>query len=115
MALPPISSSAIIYGFETISADLTNVFEVFLPQLLLYPNPSDPLNGEAAALMMRDRTAYEQRVKGKLSHIRCLYVIKISSSFKRTKKTFRFVEFLVLCMVCAYCLISFRHVGSRLL
>lgn len=41
-----------------------NVFEVFLPQLLLYPNPSDPLNGEAAALMMRDRAAYEQRVKG---------------------------------------------------
>lgn len=44
--------------------DLVNVFEVFLPQLLLYPNPSDPLNGEAAALLMRDRAAYEQRVKG---------------------------------------------------
>lgn len=44
--------------------DLVNVFEVFLPQLLLYPNPSDPLNGEAAALMMRDKAAYEQRVKG---------------------------------------------------
>ncbi|RZC01787.1 Ubiquitin-conjugating enzyme E2 5, partial [Glycine soja] len=44
--------------------DLVNVFEVFLPQLLLYPNPSDPLNGEAAALMMRDRATYEQRVKG---------------------------------------------------
>ncbi|KHG14412.1 Ubiquitin-conjugating enzyme E2-23 kDa [Gossypium arboreum] len=43
--------------------NLVNVFEVFLPQLLLYPNPSDPLNGEAAALMMRDRAAYEQRVK----------------------------------------------------
>ncbi|CAB4300444.1 unnamed protein product [Prunus armeniaca] len=43
--------------------DLVNVFEVFLPQLLLYPNPSDPLNGEAAAMMMRDRAAYEQRVK----------------------------------------------------
>ncbi|KAK1376871.1 Ubiquitin-conjugating enzyme E2 5 [Heracleum sosnowskyi] len=42
---------------------LVNVFEVFLPQLLLYPNPSDPLNGEAAALMMRDRASYEQRVK----------------------------------------------------
>ncbi|XP_047976206.1 ubiquitin-conjugating enzyme E2 4-like [Salvia hispanica] len=43
--------------------DLVNVFEVFLPQLLLYPNPSDPLNGEAAALMMRDRDVYNQRVK----------------------------------------------------
>ncbi|MQL71478.1 hypothetical protein Taro_003803, partial [Colocasia esculenta] len=44
--------------------DLLNVFEVFLPQLLLYPNPWDPLNGEAAALMMRDRPSYEQKVKG---------------------------------------------------
>lgn len=43
--------------------DLVNVFEVFLPQLLLYPNPTDPLNGEAAALMMRDRQVYEQKVK----------------------------------------------------
>nr|CAB3497072.1 unnamed protein product [Digitaria exilis] len=43
--------------------DLVNVFEVFLPQLLLYPNPSDPLNGDAAAMMMRDRPAYEQKVK----------------------------------------------------
>ncbi|KAL0284516.1 UNVERIFIED_CONTAM: Ubiquitin-conjugating enzyme E2 5 [Sesamum calycinum] len=48
--------------------DLVNVFEVFLPQLLLYPNPSDPLNGEAAALMMRDRGAYEQRVRVPLLH-----------------------------------------------
>lgn len=43
--------------------DLVNVFEVFLPQLLLYPNPTDPLNGEAAALMMRDRKQYEKKVK----------------------------------------------------
>ncbi|KAH7666016.1 Ubiquitin-protein ligase protein [Dioscorea alata] len=43
--------------------DLVNVFEVFLSQLPLYPNPSDPLNGEAAVLMMCDRPAYEQRVK----------------------------------------------------
>lgn len=43
--------------------ELINVFEVFLPQLLLYPNPSDPLNGEAAALMMRDKSKYEQTVR----------------------------------------------------
>ncbi|KAJ7297087.1 hypothetical protein O6H91_21G001000 [Diphasiastrum complanatum] len=43
--------------------DLINIFEVFLPQLLLYPNPTDPLNGEAAALMMRDKEQYEQKVK----------------------------------------------------
>ncbi|CAM8999568.1 unnamed protein product [Rhodiola kirilowii] len=35
----------------------------FLPRLLRYPNPSDLLNGEAAALMMRDRRAYDLRVK----------------------------------------------------
>ncbi|KAJ5290884.1 ubiquitin-conjugating enzyme E2 8 [Penicillium angulare] len=43
--------------------DMLNIFEVFLPQLLRYPNPSDPLNGEAAALMMREPKAYEAKVK----------------------------------------------------
>jgi len=43
--------------------DLVNVFETFLPQLLLYPNASDPLNGEAAALHMRDPEAYKKKVK----------------------------------------------------
>lgn len=44
--------------------DMINIFEVFLPQLLRYPNPTDPLNGEAAALLMREPAAYETKVKG---------------------------------------------------
>jgi ubiquitin-conjugating enzyme E2 H len=44
--------------------DMINIFETFLPQLLSYPNPADPLNGEAAALMMRDPKSYEIKVKG---------------------------------------------------
>ncbi|OIV89745.1 hypothetical protein TanjilG_03447 [Lupinus angustifolius] len=43
--------------------DLVNVFEMFLPQLLLYPNELDPLNQEAAALMIHDLAAYELKVK----------------------------------------------------
>jgi hypothetical protein len=45
--------------------DMINIFEVFLPQLLRYPNPTDPLNGEAAALMMREPKGYEAKVKGR--------------------------------------------------
>lgn len=44
--------------------DMVNIFEVFLPQLLRYPNPTDPLNGEAAALLMRDSKGYDAKVKG---------------------------------------------------
>lgn len=44
--------------------DLLNVFETFLPQLLAYPNPADPLNGEAAALLMREPDQYKARVRG---------------------------------------------------
>ena len=40
------------------------MFETFLPQLLLYPNPTDPLNGEAAALLMKEPDAYANKVKG---------------------------------------------------
>lgn len=45
-------------------SDLLNVFETFLPQLLAYPNPADPLNGEAAALLMREPEQYKARVRG---------------------------------------------------
>lgn len=42
---------------------MINIFEIFLPQLLRYPNPADPLNGEAAALLMRDPKAYAKKVE----------------------------------------------------
>lgn len=43
--------------------DMLNIFESFLPQLLLYPNPTDPLNGEAAALLLREPEKYKERVR----------------------------------------------------
>jgi len=43
--------------------DMVNIFETFLPQLLRYPNPSDPLNGEAANMLMREPKAYEEKVR----------------------------------------------------
>jgi ubiquitin-conjugating enzyme E2 H len=42
--------------------ELLNIFESFLPQLLRYPNPADPLNGEASALLMREPTSYNAKV-----------------------------------------------------
>ncbi|KAL3635585.1 Ubiquitin-conjugating enzyme E2 5 [Castilleja foliolosa] len=45
--------------------DMLNVFEIFIPQLLLYPNPHDPSNGncEAAYLMCLNPIEYQQKVK----------------------------------------------------
>ena len=47
--------------------ELKNIFEVFLPQLLMYPNPSDPLNGEAAKLLLKDMKKYEEKVREHVS------------------------------------------------
>merc|ERR1711959_835803 len=51
--------------------DLINIFEVFLPHLLLYPNPSDPLNGEAAALLMREPERYKEKIRESVQKYAC--------------------------------------------
>jgi ubiquitin-conjugating enzyme E2 H len=43
--------------------ELRNVFDVFLPQLLRYPNPADPLNPQAAALLLNDPIGYRTLVR----------------------------------------------------
>lgn len=65
--------------------DLINIFETFLPQLLLYPNPTDPLNGEAARLLLKDNEKYNEKVK---EFIKFYASANLSFKDKRdTKKT----------------------------
>ena len=54
--------------FSLFNIDMINIFEVFLPQLLRYPYPNDPLNGDAAALLMRHPKDYDAKVKGIILH-----------------------------------------------
>lgn len=65
------------------SVDLLNVFEVFLPQLLLYPNPSDPLNGAAAAMHMRDPDGYKITVKNYVQKYASPSLIKLEADNHR--------------------------------
>lgn len=58
--------------------DLVNIFDVFLPQLLLYPNPTDPLNAEAAAMQLKNEDKYKEKIK--------LYVLKYAKDESAKQK-----------------------------
>lgn len=67
--------------------ELINIFEVFLPQLLRYPNPTDPLNGEAAALLMRDPKQYDVKVRGMYAHkSEYMHVLNLCQSTSRNTR-----------------------------
>ena len=44
------------------------MFDTFLPQLLRYPNPTDPLNPEAAAWLINEPEKFKKRIEGTLLH-----------------------------------------------
>lgn len=49
--------------------NLCHIVETFIPQLLLYPNPDDPLNTEAAELYIKNYDRYKLKVKSEIRKI----------------------------------------------
>lgn len=56
--------------------DLNNIFESFLPQLLAYPNATDPLNSDAASLLLQQPTEYKSKVKEYIQRFATKEVLK---------------------------------------
>ena len=70
------------------SFELKNIFEEFLPQLLMYPNPADPLNQEAADLYLKHKKNYDEKVKKYVE----LYARKSDKDNNEFKFDFKFNE-----------------------
>jgi ubiquitin-conjugating enzyme E2 H len=66
--------------------ELRNVFQIFLPQLLLEPNPYDPLNTEAALLMLQDSRKYEATVKRYVDRFATLEQLKAIEMMDREEE-----------------------------
>lgn len=58
--------------------DLQTIVEVFIPQLLAYPNAMDPLNTKAAQMYLNDRDMYNKVAKE--------YVSKYSKEINRERE-----------------------------
>ena len=65
--------------------DLINIFDEFLPQLLLYPNPSDPLNSDAAKLFQSDIQKYNSKIKDYVKKFASDDIIIDKEKFEKNK------------------------------
>src|SRR5271169_6411425 len=72
----PMFGITIPLSYSSDIIDMINIFEVFLPQLLRYPNPADPLNGDAAVLLLREPKTYEAKVRDYVSRYATIEAIE---------------------------------------
>jgi len=95
MKIPPFCGTCLFPSLDFIHLFVTLSVQVFLPQLLLYPNPTDPLNGEAAAMLIRQPSLYEEKVRDYVKryalpeHLGITVVPEGHKSSKGSKKTGR--------------------------